>query len=211
MRRALALLSLSCLAAVAAGPARAQTAAATPNPGNRPPYGEAEGSLLFDQGPGTGTQAGCWQNITAAQNFAEQATLGSPVEVTSINIFTCIGPTAGTVHIKVLADDGAGNPGAYLYEEDRTPDAWVSDPPSGGFMVTVNLATPFSAAAGTTYWYGVSGNGFELGQYSVQTPGDGTMAQFSGPVFSFHAGVGDQMFQLLGDVVPVELQSVTVE
>lgn len=106
---------------------------------------------------------------------------------------------------------GACNPGAYLYEEDRVPDAWIPDPTSGGFLVFVNLATPFSAAAGETFWYGVSGNGFELGQFSVLSPGDGTMAQFSGSIFSFHTGVGDQMFQLLGAVIPVELQSVTVE
>jgi hypothetical protein len=37
------------------------------------------------------------------------------------------------------------------------------------------------------------------------------MAQFEGLVFQFHATVGDQMFQLMGNVVPVELQSITVE
>ena len=193
------------------------TKAAVRNQENVAPYRQPKGprqpkgSLQFDQGPTTGSNGGCWANTTEGQNFAEQATLASPVQVNTINIYTCIGPQAGTVHIKILADDGAGNPGTYLYQEDRIPDAWGPDPTSGGFLASVNLATPFIANAGTTYWYGVSGNGFELGQFSVLTPGDGTMAQFSGPVFGGHTTVGDQMFQLEGIVVPVELLSVTVE
>jgi hypothetical protein len=211
-----ALPGLLIFAAAAPGSAL-DTKAAARTPGGTTPYRQSKdsrqpkGSVLFDQGPTTGSNGGCWQNITEAQNFAEQANLASPVSVTSMNIYTCIGPQGGTVHIKVLADDGAGNPGAFLYQEDRVPDSWVADPTTGGFVITVNLATPFSASAGTTYWYGVSGNGFELGQFSVVAPGDGTMAQFQGSVFDHHTTVGDQMFQLLGSVVPVELLSVTVE
>ena len=211
-----ALPGLLIFAAATPGSA-GDTKAAAPNPGKTAPYRQPKdsrqpkGSVLFDQGPTTGGNGGCWSNFTESQNFAEQATLASPVEVTSMNIYTCIGPQGGTIHIKVLDDDGAGNPSTFLYQEDRVPDAWVPDPTSGGFLVTVNLATPFLASAGTTYWYGVSGNGFELGQFSVLTPGNGTMAQFQGSVFDHHTTVGDQMFQLLGSVVPVELLSVTVE
>jgi hypothetical protein len=170
-------------------------------------------SVIFDFGPTSGAQAGCWQNITDFQNFAEQANLAAGGIVDTITIFTCISPVGGTVHVKILADDGAGNPddGIVLYQEDKTPDAWVSEPITGGFQVVVNLTTPFLANPGTTYWYGVSGNGFELGQYSVATPGDGTMAQFSASTFVGHAGVGDQMFQLIGGPVPVELQTFTID
>jgi hypothetical protein len=62
-----------------------------------------------------------------------------------------------------------------------------------------------------TYWYGASLNTQSLGQFSVLTPGDGAMAQFFGSLFMFHADVGDQMFQLIGVIVPVELQSIVVE
>jgi hypothetical protein len=200
------------LVVVAVVPVMAQqTVASTPVSGGVS-YGSLRpGALIFDQGPSTGSNGGCWWNETAGQNFADQATLVDPAEIDEIRVFTCVAPLAGTVHAKILADDGAGNPAAVLYAEDKTPDAWVADPASGGYVVAVVLATPFQATAGTTYWYGISYNGQDMGQYSVQTPGDGTMAQFNGSVFSFHAGVGDQMFQLMGTVVPVELQSITVE
>jgi hypothetical protein len=154
------------------------------------------GAVIFDQGPTTGTQAGCWSNVTASQNFAEKFSFAQTTGIAGIHIFTCIGPRPGTVHVKILANAGS-NPGTYLYEEDTTPDSWVSVS-SGIYKVTVFLTTPFNAAANTTYWIGVSGNGFELGQLSVRTPGDGTMAQFRGRTFFFHTSVGDMMFQLFG-------------
>ena len=98
-----------------------------------------------------------------------------------------------------------------VYAEDKTPDGWVVDPASGGYVVSVMLTTPFQASAGMTYWYGASLNTQSLGQFSVLTPGDGAMAQFFGSLFLFHADVGDQMFQLIGVIVPVELQSIVVE
>jgi hypothetical protein len=188
-----------------------QTVASTPSPGGAS-YGSLRpGALIFDQGPSTGTYGGCWANATSGQNFADQATLVDLVEIDEIRVFTCLDPLAGTVHVKILADDGAGNPAGVVYAEDKAPDAWVVDPVSGGYVVSVILTTPFQASAGTTYWYGISHNVEDMGQHSVVAPGDGTMAQFNGSVFSFHAPVGDQSFQLMGTIVPVELQSIVVE
>ena len=210
MRRVTMLLVV--LIAVAAAPAMAQqTVASTPAAGGAPYGALRPGALLFDQGPATGSNGGCWQNWTAFQNFADQATFADPVEVTEIRVFTCLSSQSGTVHVKILSDDGAGNPAGVVYAEDKGPDAWVADPASGGYVVAVVLTTPFQATAGTTYWYGVSLNDQDMGQFSVMTPGDGMMAQFSGFAFSGHATVGDQMFQLLGTIVPVELQSIVVE
>ena len=164
--------------------------------------GLAQG-IVFDQGPTTGTKTGDWANTTGSQNFADKATFSSSTTITAIDIFTAESPTAGTVHIKILAD-AAGVPGSVLYSEDRAPDAWVADATTGGFKVTALLTTPFVAAAGTTYWYGLSGNGFELGQYGVVAPGDSRMAQFSGATFTSMTvmSVGDQMFQLDGNAGP---------
>ena len=204
---------LVLVVALAALPAMAQqTVAAAPGPGGAT-YGTLRpGALLFDQGPASGSNGGCWWNQQIGQNFADQATFADPVEVTEIRIFTCASPVAGTAHVKILSDDGAGNPAGVVYAEDKIPDAWVADPPSGGYVVSVVLTTPFQASAGTTYWYGLSNNATDpMNQYSVLTPGDGMMAQFEGLLFTFHATVGDQMFQLMGNVVPVELQSITVE
>ncbi|MCA9937092.1 MAG: hypothetical protein KC418_00505 [Anaerolineales bacterium] len=158
------------------------------------------GGLIWDYGPTTGSQGGCWSNYTASQNFAEDVNFASATTINTIVIYTCIAPVQGsTLHIKVRNDDGAGNPSnTLLYDADVTPLSWVADPVTGGYAVTADLPGGFAAAAGVTYWIGMSGNGFELGQYSVLTPDDGTMAQFSGPTFSFHTSVGDQMFQLYG-------------
>lgn len=209
--RAVTMLSM-VLVAVAALPVMAdQTVASTPAPGGVS-YGSLRpGALIFDQGPSTGTYGGCWWNETAGQNFADQATLVDPAEIDEVRVFTCVAPMAGMVHVKILADDGAGNPAGVVYAEDKTPDAWVADPVSGGYVVSVVLTTPFQASAGTTYWYGISYNGGDMGQHSVVAPGDGTMAQFSGSAFSSHTGVGDQSFQLMGTIVPVELQSFDIE
>jgi len=159
-------------------------------------------TVVFDHGPTTGTPvASCWSNSTAYQNFADQATLPSATEITAVVDFTCDAPV-GTVHVKILSDNGSGAPGSVLYAEDKTPDASIADAASGGYKVTVNLTTPFSAQAGVTYWYGVSGNGSNPDQLSILSPGDGQMAQFDGATYQFSASVGDQMFQLLGQ--PVE-------
>lgn len=210
MRRVTALLAL--LAAAVAAPAMAQqTVASTPMPGGEPYGALRPDAVIFDQGPATGTNGGCWWNMTTEQNFADQATFADPAEITEIRILTCAAPFPGTVHVKILADDGAGNPASVVYAEDKTPDGWVVDPASGGYVVSVMLTTPFQASAGMTYWYGASLNTQSLGQFSVLTPGDGAMAQFFGSLFLFHADVGDQMFQLIGVIVPVELQSIVVE
>jgi subtilisin family serine protease len=155
------------------------------------------GPFIFDQGPLTGANGGCWANITDWQNFAEQVSFPDDTTITEIRIFTCIGPRSGDVHVKIL-DDAGGQPGTYLYEEDKTPDSWIADPDGGGYVLTVLLQQPFVAMANIVYWIGVSGNGNELGQYSVLTPGDGTMVQFDDRVFNHHAHIGDMMFQLTG-------------
>lgn len=164
-------------------------------------------TLIWDYGPTTGNQAGCWSNYTASQNFAEDVHFAANTTITRIVIYTCISPQQNrTLHIKVRNDDHEGNPSdTLLYDADVAPTSWVADPVTGGYAVTADLPGGFEAFAGSTYWIGLSGNSFELGQYSVQTPDDGHMAQFSGPTFSFHTAVGDQMFQLYGDVgcVPV--------
>ncbi len=195
------MLAVAGLAAQRARANASTAAASAPKGAQAEPYGAGPaGGLIWDYGPTTGSQAGCWSNYTASQNFAEDVNFATSTSIGSIVIFTCIGPVQGsTVHIKIRNDDGAGNPSnTLLYDADVTPTSWVADPMTGGYAVTADLPTPFTAAANTIYWIGLSGNGFELGQYSVQTPDDGQMAQFSGPTFSFDTSVGDQMFQLYG-------------
>jgi len=159
--------------------------------------GSATAAVLWDYGPSSGADGGCWANSTAGQNFAEQVIFDMDVYITDIHIFTCISAPGGDSHIKILDDDGAGNPGNYLYQWDQNADAWNS---VGSLYEAVYEFDPILFEAGKIYWVGVSGNGWEHGQSSVKTPGDGYMAQFSGSSFQFHTAVGDQMFQLTGYV-----------
>ncbi len=149
--------------------------------------------VVFDYGPNTGSNGGCWSNYTESQNFAEKFSFATATSVGQLISWSCIN-ASGTMHIKIL-DDLGGAPGNYLYEVDMSPDSVEYD--NGQYKYTYTLPSPFSAAGGATYWIGVSGNGFELGQTSVYTPGDGAMAQFSGRNYSSPAGVGDMMFQLV--------------
>jgi hypothetical protein len=158
--------------------------------------GAAEAQVIWDYGPSTGTTGLCYANQTSGQNLADDVVFGTSMVVNGMDIWTCISPTAGTVHIKILLDDGAGNPGAVFTEWDQTPTSWVADGP--GFMVSADFPD-VNLDAGQVYWIGMSGNGFELGQFGVLNPGDGSMAVFAGSAFSFHGtGGGDQMFQVRG-------------
>jgi hypothetical protein len=156
----------------------------------------AEAQVIWDYGPTTGTMDSCYGNMTSGQNLADGVVFGTPMVVTGMDIWTCIAPTAGTVHIKILLDDGAGNPGAVFTEWDQTPTSWVADGP--GYMVSADFPD-VNLDAGQIYWIGMSGNVIELGQFNVRAPGDDSLAVFSGPAFTGHVpGAGDQMFQLRG-------------
>lgn len=163
--------------------------------GNAMTFGKAQtASVIFDQGPATGSNGGCWSNSTGSQNFSDFAAPVAPgTTITGIVVFTCIAPTSGTVTFKSV-DQGSHS---ILHTESGSPSSWVSDGGSG-YIVTYTLASPYVVPA-SNVGYGLSGDGFELGQYSVLTPGDGVMSQFSGGAYQFEAGVGDQMYQLLGD------------
>ena len=163
----------------------------------------AEAQVIWDYGPATGTFGGCWSNQTSGQNFAEDITYAIPMAVTGMDIWTCISPVAGTVHIKILLDNGSGAPGAVFTEWDQTPTSWVAD--GTNFRVSADFPD-VNLDAGQIYWIGMSGNGFELGQLSVLTPDDGLMAIFSGTSYFGDASVGDQMFQLRG--APLALGSI---
>ncbi len=165
----------------------------------------APASLLWDYGMSTGTFGGSWVNQTASQNFAEQVSFGTNVKVTRFTYITNFDPsTFGSMHVKLL-DDAGGVPNNYLDQQDITMTGFTNLGVFGGntcYSVDLDLGTAWNLNAGTTYWVGASGNGFEAAQVSLLSPGDGHMAQFNGATYSFSTGVGDQAFQLYGDVVP---------
>ncbi len=169
-------------------------------------YGAANAMILFDQSPDTGTYNGDWQNQTAAQNFADRFMLNQNAVVTDYDYFTDFDPSSfGTMQVKLLADSGNNTPGAYLDTENiAATNTYIYGTYSGHTIweVDLTLQNPWQLTAGTEYWAGASGNGFEAAQVSLLPDGnplaDGQMAQFSGSTYSFMAGIGDQAFALEG-------------
>ncbi len=155
--------------------------------------------IIFDQGPGTG--AGGWSNVTTSQNFADEAQFATAVTVTGYNYFSTFNLNshsgASDFHFKILADAG-GTPGAVLWSEDV---GYTSAYTEAGFNAYHFDVTPQALLSGTTYWFGLSGNGFEAAQLALSgvAGGDGHMAQFSGGSYFFMTAVGDQAFQLTGE------------
>ena len=165
----------------------------------------ASADLLFDQGASTGNLGGSWSNETSSQNFLDKVTLGTTSMVTDYTYYTSFDPsTFGTMHVKLYSDSG-GLPGSVIDTQDLAVSSFYSTLTADSQSVTaveLNLTTPWILNAGTTYWVGASGNGFEAAQISLLSPGDGHMAQFGGTTYSFMTAVGDQAFQLHGSAVP---------
>lgn len=161
------------------------------------------GAVVWDQGPGTGVVTGTYVNETNGQNFADTVRFDADTVVGGFNLFTTVSLAdhagAADFHIKFLADDG-GAPGAVLMATDA---GFVSS--SFGVATDLNAYhfdfAPIALRAGTTYWVGVSGNGFDAGQAALMAPQDGQMAQFAGGSLQYQSvPVGDQMFQLTSAV-----------
>jgi hypothetical protein len=152
--------------------------------------------VIWDYGPQTGPNGGCWQNIAESQNFAEQVVLESSARVNGFQLFTCIDGIAGqTFEFKVLADAG-GVPGEEVTRFQLTNHAQSMELDQFRYDFAFD---PVFLEAGT-YWVGLAGVGFEAGQTSINPgPGDSQMAQFAGQTYSFSTSVGDQMFRLLGE------------
>jgi hypothetical protein len=170
--------------------------------------------VIWDYGPITGLYMGTNFNQTDGQNYADNVTFDADTLVGGFNLFTdysLTDPTA-TFHFKVLADNG-GVPGAYLYEWDQAY-SWFGDSGYGTGYGSIYEAqfvwpTPLVFLAGTTYWVGVSGNGFDAGQSTVSAgTGDGFIAVFSNNTYEGLAPVSDQMFQLTDAPEPAPLTLV---
>lgn len=159
----------------------------------------AQAGIVWDQGPSTGTISGSWVNQTANQNFADKVNLGTDTNVIGLNYFTNFdlsGQTGSSdFHLKILSDS-AGTPGAYLYQADLGYSNSLTLPGINEYQFSF---ANFTFLANTSYWIGLSGNGFEAAQLSVSTPQDGSMAMFSGSTFATMVGIGDQMFQLTSE------------
>ena len=155
----------------------------------------AADDILWNYGPDTGVVGGCWTNSSGNQNFADRVLFDENVLLTGIDVWTCNASPPRGMQIKILADDGAGNPGEFLHTLWLDPTSYTPD--GDRYRASFDFDA-IALDADTPYWIGVAGDNYDLGQISVLTPGDGRMAQFNFRTFTDHAGVGDQMFRLRG-------------
>lgn len=161
-------------------------------------------TVLWNYAPTNGDAVCCWENQTALQNFADNFSLSQNANITGFNLFTGNFPPSGTYDVRLYADN-SGTPGALLDSVNVAASSFTFFGTFNGVNV-YEVMLQFSAMpvlAGHQYWIGASGNGFEAGQLSLKgpgDPGDGQMAQFSGPNFQFMTQVGDQSYQLIGNV-----------
>lgn len=178
----------------------------------------ANAALVLDRGVvGTGitvTAAG-WTNESFGQNFADKFVLSSNTTVLAYRHYSLFAPSSlgGTsLNIRLYADS-AGSPGALL--STQTVSYVASNYVGNFFSSTVNqnediysydfnLTSGLALNAGTTYWIGAAGNGFDFPQAGTNGWDDNSMAQFNSTSFLFNTGsaVGDQAFQLYDEAVP---------
>lgn len=164
----------------------------------------AKAAFVVDFSPATtgGSYGGAWINQSSNQNFGEQIDFTSAVTITAMDVYTLshVGNVGTLVTIRLWADQG-GIPGALLTSFTETIALKDTDGTAGitnVVRVRANFTNALNLAANTTYWIGMSGTSDELGQVSLNTPGDGTMAWFSGTSYNSQAAIGDMAFRLEG-------------
>ena len=199
----------------------------------------AAGAVVWDQGPTTGTLEDAYSNTTQGTNWADSVTLSKTTAIGGLTYYSDFDLSAYTAsdafHLKILADDH-GIPGATLLAEDIGYSSISSysaftmpvliqgadgqpvwDVEDFG-MQTLHFDFPaFTMQAGTTYWVGLSGNGFEAAEWGIAAPQDDAMAEFLYNPATGHddfvaietgaggvAPIGDQMFQLLAVPEPAQ-------
>lgn len=163
-------------------------------------------ALIWDYSPvttGASLSIEVWSNQSTSGNYIETVVFGSSVEVTGMDIYTRTGQTSvGNSVVVRVRGDAAGVPGSLISETVETVSVIDSagSTSSDSVRVHVDFASPLNLAAGT-YWFGMSGNSYELGLRSLMganAPGDKRMYQFGGNVPQFPSEIGDMAFRLEG-------------
>lgn len=164
-----------------------------------------QAAVIWDRSPdATGSgYGGDWSNSSGGQNFAEDVLFHANTTVVGMDIFSGYGfGSVGDATVIRIWSDNAGTPNSLLHEFGAT----ISTIDTNGTATIsnfgrkhVDFSTPIGLLANTTYWIGMSGNGYELAQGSLLTPDDGVMAQFGGTSYAHMPSVGDMAFRLHGE------------
>ena len=166
------------------------------------------GDIIWDYSPVTtgGSGSTGWTNVSSNQNFAELVSFADAVTVTGMDIYSSdLRGSVGDLATIRIRSDAAGLPGSILFDFTETISAIDSiGATAGNNRKHVDFTLPVSLAAGTPYWIGMSGTGFDLTQMAFNTspPADAKMAQFSNTTYQFLTSVGDMAFRLHGSAVP---------
>lgn len=168
------------------------------------------GDIIWDFGPGTGEYDRCHpENNIFDKNRAEDVEFEDFTELVGIDVWTCVPAASGELHVRILFDDGYGEPGNDYLNWDMPHTRYEFDGNYNGTdLYKVSLdCDPVLLRPNTRYWIGVSGSGWELGQAFINAPGDGRYALFHGSQFDCTYPGGDLMFRLWGHAVfpPFEL------
>jgi hypothetical protein len=156
-------------------------------------------TVLWDYGPLTGTFAGQYSNISGVIFFADRAVFTAPVVIESYIHFIPTNPMWRGFEFRILEDNN-GTPGAAIATFHQTfsgtPVLAGDFGSSSIYRVEFTWAQPVHLSAGA-YWFGVSGDGLNATEFTVNKPGDGQTALFYS---TGYAGMvaGDQVFQLKG-------------
>jgi hypothetical protein len=160
--------------------------------------------ILVDFGPETGEYDRCYPlNNIVDDNRAESVEFVEFVMVTGLDLWTCVSSAKDEVHVRILIDDGNGEPGEDFLNRSLPPTGFEYDGKYNGtdlYKVSVDF-DPVLLRWNTPYWIGLSGNGWELGQAIIRGPGDDHYAAFNGLEFDRIYPGGDLMFRLRCHVV----------
>ncbi len=174
----------------------------------------SQASIIWNYGPSTGTMTSAfWSNSSTGQRFTERVMFAGGA---TANMFRSYGGGGGTVggiyNVRIYSDTG-GTPGTLVFDNNIACTSVTNLgsvpnnlPPGTQILFAVEIPFTFTFSAGATYWIGAAGvgSGASFNQAGVQAPGDSSMYQFSGNTPQGFTGqaVGDQMFQLDGEIVP---------
>lgn len=162
------------------------------------------GDIIWDFGPGTGNYRACSGNDTSNGHVADQVVFSEFVELTGIEMWTCISTPQGDMEIRIHLDNGFQEPGSEFLRWNMQPSRYEFDGNYNGtdlYRVRFDF-DPVLLRADTPYWIGVSGNGWQLGHATITAPGDDRHALFRRGEFErIVNSFGDLMFQLRGRAV----------
>ena len=164
----------------------------------------AEADIIMDRSPlAIGGSSQLWWNQHNDQNFAEPVVFVGAVQLLAMDIYGSSNGTLGASATVRIWSDSGGVPATPLHDFTENISAVDNEGATANNQRShVDFTTPITLSAGTTYWVGMSGTNYDLGQLGLSgSPyDDSRMAEFDGTTFQSltDTSVGDMAFRLHG-------------